>query len=77
MQMAFNVYTALNQQLEQAKAKVQECTPAFTTLKCASVPVKPSGPKRVMFVLGMLILTFFGTTYYIVKGDKIKKALKD
>ncbi|MBQ7742339.1 MAG: chain-length determining protein [Bacteroidaceae bacterium] len=70
MQMAFNVYTALSQQLETAKAKVQECTPAFTTLKCASVPVKPSGPKRVMFVLGMLILTFIATAYYIVKVDK-------
>lgn len=76
MQMAFNVYTAVSQQLEAAKAKVQECTPAFTTLKCASVPVKPTGPKRVMFVLGMLILTFIATAYYIVKGDKIKKAIK-
>ena len=73
MQMAFGVYTAVCQQLETAKAKLQECTPAFTTLKCASVPVKPTGPKRVMFVLGMLILTFLATAYYIVKGEEIRK----
>ena len=77
MQMAFNVYTAVSQQLEQAKAKVQEATPAFTTLKCASVPVKPTGPKRVMFVLGMMILTFLATAYYVVKGDDLKRAFKE
>ena len=76
MQMAFNVYTAVSQQLEQAKAKVQEATPAFTTLKCASVPVKPTGPKRVMFVLGMMILTFLATAYYVVKGDELKRTFK-
>ena len=76
MQMAFNIYTSVNQQLEQAKAKLQESIPAFTTLKCASVPVKPTGPKRVMFVLGMMILTFLATAYYIIK-IKRRKATKN
>lgn len=73
MQMAFNVYTAVSQQLEAAKAKLQESTPAFTILKCASVPVIPTGPRRAVFVLGMLILTFFVTALYIMKAEDFKK----
>lgn len=73
MQRAFNVYTAVSQQLESAKAKYQEAIPAFTTLKCASVPVKPTGPKRVAFVLGMTILVFLATAFYIVKIESRKK----
>ncbi len=57
MQLKYNVYTALNTRLEAALAKVQEKTPAFTTLKCASVPIKPAGPKRMIFVVSMLILS--------------------
>ena len=74
MQLKFNTYTALSTQLQQAKAKVQERTPAFTLLKGAAVPIKPSGPKRVLFVIGMVFLTFFGTIGWILK-DELKKSL--
>lgn len=66
MQLKFNAYTTMNTQLEAAKAKVQERTPAFTTLKGASVPVKPAGPKRMIFVAAMLFLTFVATSLYIL-----------
>lgn len=73
MQNAFTIYTAMNQQLQSAKAKVQESTPAFTTLKCASVPVRPAGPKRVVFVLTMMVMVFLATGFWIVKGNSIKR----
>ncbi len=69
MQLKFNTYSVLSTQLQQAKAKVQERTPAFTLLKGANVPIKPAGPKRMLFVLGMLFLTFLGTIAYILKED--------
>ncbi|MBR6194834.1 MAG: chain-length determining protein [Prevotella sp.] len=69
MQLKFNAYTALSTQLQAAKAKVQERTPAFTIIKGASVPVKPTGPKRMLFVLGMIFLAFFGTIAYIIKDE--------
>lgn len=56
MQLKFNAYTALNTQLQQAEAKLQERTPAFTVLNSASVPIKPAGPKRMIFVLGMTFM---------------------
>jgi uncharacterized protein involved in exopolysaccharide biosynthesis len=69
MQLKFNAYTTMNAQLQAAMAKVQERTPAFTVVKGAAVPVKPAGPKRMIFVAGMLILTFIGTAFYLVRKD--------
>ena len=65
MQLKLNAYTTLNNQLQAAKAKVQEHTPAFTVIKGAAVPVKPAGPKRMIFVAAMLILATIGTCFFI------------
>ena len=48
---------AIEAQLQATKVKLQEKTPAFTTLKSATVPTKPAGPKRMIFVLMMLFLS--------------------
>ena len=72
--MKFTTYNALNTQYEAAKAKVQERTPAFTILEAASVPVKPTHPKRMMFVIAMLFLSTIGTGIKIFWND-IKKQL--
>ena len=66
LQLKYNTYTTLNTQLEASKAKVQERTPAFTVIKGASVPIKPSEPKRMVFVAFILLLTFAGTSIYIL-----------
>lgn len=69
MQLKFNAYSTMNAQLQTAMAKVQERTPAFTVIKGAAVPIKPAGPKRMIFVAGMLFLAFIGTIVYILKED--------
>ena len=66
LQLRFNAYTTVNLQMQAAKAKVQERTPAFTVIKGANVPIKPSGPKRMIFVAFILLLTFAGTSIYIL-----------
>lgn len=60
-------YGILNTQLEAAKARVQERTPAFMVIKGAEVPLKPTAPKRVVFVLIMTIIAFCGTTVYVLR----------
>lgn len=65
--MCQSAYTAMNTQLQACKARVQERTPAFTTLQTASVPTRPAGPKRMIFVACMLVLTTIGCTIYILK----------
>lgn len=71
MQMKYNTYTAMCTHLETTKAKLQEKTPAFTILRNATVPLKPAGPKRMRFVLGMLILVTF-----VMFGWYTRKELK-
>lgn len=74
MQMKLSVYTSMSNLLQGAKAKVQEKTPAFTVLQGASVPTKPNKPKRMLFVAGMMFLTFLGTIVYMFKTE-IKEML--
>lgn len=72
MQLKFNAYTALASQYNAAQAKVQENTPAFTVLKGAAVPDKPTAPKRMIFVVVMEILAFLVTTFVVCR-KKINK----
>ena len=67
MQIKFNTYNSLNGQLQSAKAKIQEKTPAFTIIKAASVPLRPAGPKRMLFVLAMILVSCIITSIYISK----------
>ena len=67
LQLRYNAYTTLNTQMQASKAKIQERTPAFTVIKGASMPLKPSEPKRMVFVAFILLLTFAGTSLYILR----------
>ncbi|MBO4906995.1 MAG: chain-length determining protein [Bacteroidaceae bacterium] len=69
-----NTFVALEQQYQNSIAKVQERTPAFTVLQNASVPLKPAGPKRMIFVLFILVLTSVGTYTWLIRA-KIKAVL--
>lgn len=73
MQLKYNTYTAMCTQLEAMKAKLQERTPAFTTLKNATVPIKPAGPKRMLFVIGMLLLSTIVTSLWLTKDIFLQK----
>lgn len=76
MQLQYNAYTQVAAQLLAAEAKVQEETPAFTTLQSATVPVKKAGPKRAQMCLIFLFLAFLGTTAWILyKEDDLKPLL--
>lgn len=72
LQFKLNAYTAMQTQLQAMKAKVQERTPAFTTLKAATVPVKPAGPKRMIFVAAMLFLSTIATSLWLVRDEFMK-----
>lgn len=72
MQLKFNTYSAVRTQLEAMKAKLQEKTPAFTILQNATVPVKPAGPKRMTFILGMCIMVSFITAFWLSRKEIFK-----
>lgn len=76
MQLQYNAYTQVAAQLMAAEAKVQQDTPAFTTLQSATVPVKKAGPGRAKTVLVFLFLAFLGTTAWVFyKEDDLKSLL--
>lgn len=75
MQLKYNAYNTLAQQLQAAEAKVQEETPSFTTLQSATVPVKKAGPARTKTVLIFLFLAFLATSAWILHKEGQLKPL--
>lgn len=73
MQLQYNNYTAMQTQLQAARAKLRQYTPVFTTIEGAAVPVKPAGPKRMVFIAAMLLLTIVIQTIYFVKDEIFSK----
>ena len=69
MNLQYQAYSQVAAQLRLAAAKVQEDTPAFTTLQPATVPVKKSGPKRAQTCILFLFLAFLATTVYIIHRE--------
>ena len=71
MQLQYNAYSQTATQRLAAEAKVQEETPAFTTLQSATVPVRKAGPHRAKSALTYLFLAFIGTSAWILykEGD--------
>ena len=75
MQLQRSIYQQLAGQVQQAEMKVQEATPAFTTLQNATVPVRKSGPARSKIVLIFLFLAFLATTAWVFYKENDHKPL--
>lgn len=69
---SLSTYNALTNQLQIAEAKVQARTPVYTVLEPANVPVKANRPKRLIFVLVMLVLATVVTGCHTCKDELIK-----
>ena len=65
LQLAETAYTQVASRLQLSEAKVQEETPAFTTLQPATVPIKKAGPQRSKQCLIFLFLAFIATTVFV------------
>ena len=76
LQLQYNNYNTLSAQVLAYKAKVQEATPAFTTLQRATVPLGPTGPKRpqILFVC-LFLATLFTTIWILYKERQLKPLL--
>ena len=76
MQLQYNAYQQVASQLLAAEGKVQQETPAFTTLQSATVPVLKAGPKRALICMLFVFLAFLGTTFWILyKEDDLSPLL--
>lgn len=57
MNLAYQVYSQVAQQLQVARAKIQEEKPVFAVVEPASIPLQPSGTSRKVILVGIVILT--------------------
>jgi uncharacterized protein involved in exopolysaccharide biosynthesis len=77
MNLAYQVYSQVAQQLQMARAKIQEEKPVFAVVEPASIPLQSSGASRKMILVGVVFLAICGTGAWILIGHpywiKIKK----
>ncbi|EEF78181.1 chain-length determining protein [Phocaeicola coprophilus] len=79
MSLAYQVYSQVAQQLQVARAKVQEEKPVFAVVEPAVVPREPSGTSRKVIVLGWIFLAVAGVAAWELLGkdywQKFRSAL--
>lgn len=73
MSLAYQIYSQVANQLQVARAKVQEEKPVFAVVEPAIVPLNPSGMKLIIYVI---VFVFFFITATIVWKLLVKNILK-
>lgn len=61
MQLQYQQYNQLQQQMIALRGKLQERVPAFTVIQSAAIPTRPVGPKRVVGVISIVAVAVLGT----------------
>lgn len=77
MNLAYQVYSQVAQQLQVARAKVQEEKPVFAVVEPAVVPLQPSGTSRKVIVVGFIFLAVAFTGAWMLLGKKYWQQLKE
>ena len=63
--LAFNLYNSTSQQVQRAQAKVQETMPVYAVITPATVPIKPSKPRKALILVGFTFLAFVACAVWI------------
>lgn len=77
MNLAYQMYSQVAQQLQVARAKVQEEKPVFAVVEPAVIPLDPSGISRKVVALGIIFLTIAFTAVWELLGKKYWQLLKE
>lgn len=77
MNLAYQVYSQVAQQLQVARAKVQEEKPVFAVVEPAVVPLNPSGTSRKVIVLGFIFLAVAFTGAWELLGKQYWQQFKE
>lgn len=80
MNLAYQVYSQVAQQLQVARAKIQEEKPVFAVVEPATIPLEPSGSSKKVILAGIVFLVLCSTIAWKLIGNQywrqIKKGLK-
>ncbi len=56
MELKFGVYSEISKQVQAARTRVQEQTPAFTVIQSATIPIKPSSTPKIIVAMAFAVL---------------------
>lgn len=76
MSLAYQVYSQVAQQLQVARAKIQEEKPVFAVVEPASIPLEPSGTSRKMILMGITFLAICCSGMWKLLGKEYWQKLK-
>ena len=76
MSLAYQVYSQVANQLQVARAKVQEEKPVFAVVEPAVVPQQPSGTSRKMYVIIFVFLSVATVIVWKLFGEEFWDKLK-
>lgn len=60
-----------------AEAKVQEITPVYTVIEPATIPIKPSKPRKALMLIGIVFLVGATCVGWILFGRDFFTDLKN
>ncbi len=73
MELAYNVYNQVAQQLQLAKVKVQEITPIYTVIQPAVVSVNAASPNKLLILICMVFFAIVLSSGWILLKDMLEK----
>ena len=76
MSLAYSLYNQTAQQLQLARAKVQESTPVYAVVQPATVPLKPSKPSKIMILVGCVFLAGAAAAAWTLFGEEIAETFR-
>ena len=77
MTLAYQVYSQVANQLQVARAKVQEEKPVFAVVEPAVVPLKPSGISKKVYVLVFIFLSVCIVMFWKLFGEEFLDKIKE
>lgn len=77
MSLAYQVYSQVAQQLQVARAKVQEEKPVFAVVEPAVVPLNPSGTSKKVIIMGVIFLAVVFTGAWQLVGKPYWQQFKE
>lgn len=77
MNLAYQVYSQVAQQLQVARAKIQEEKPVFAVVEPATVPLEPSGTSRKIILIGIVLFSICSTSLWYLFLQHWYKLIKE
>ena len=76
MNMAYNIYSQVASQLQLANARLQIEKPVFAVVNPATVPLKPSAPRKLLILVGFIFLAGVGAAAWVLFGENLWAELR-